>query len=196
MPGQTSPEQDPNATFAWRVIHGPVEAVKIAAPLGETINGPENGFAQITIDRRHLTNRIDVACFAKTIHTSFGAPAIISFYPIPQEKRTYRPDGQIAAIDYTNPDRVYSDPAIALPRHWTDTYTYSPDGKPLGFTRSYNGEDSASFTVKGERIVERNPDGSPKKLVRVKYMPRGTGDAIQPIELTYMDDGEPYEATR
>ena len=73
-------------------------------------------------------------------------------------------------------------------------YDYSPDGKPLGFTRSYNGEKSASFTPTGARIVERNPDGTPKKLVNVKYMPRGTGDAIQPVELTYMDDGEPYEA--
>ena len=91
---------------------------------------------------------------------------------------------------------MYSDPAIALPRHWTDTYDYSPDGKPLGFTRSYNGKESASFTPTGARIVERNPDGTPKKLVNVKYMPRGTGDAIQPVELTYMDDGEPYEATR
>ena len=193
---QTAPELDPGATFAWRVVNGPADAVKIAAPLGETVNGPENGFAQITIDRRHLTNRIDVACFAKTTHTSFGAPSIISFYPIPQEKRTYRPDGQIAAIDYTNPNRVYSDPAIALPRHWTDTYDYTPDGKPLGFTRSYNGEPSASFTVKGERIVERNPDGTPKRLVRVKYTPRGTGDALQPVELTYLDDGEPYEVTK
>ena len=193
---QASPEPDPLASFAWRVVNGPAEAVKIAAPLGETVNGPDNGFAQITIDRRHLTNRIDVACFAKTEGTAYGAPAIISFYPIPQEKRTYRPDGQIAAIDYTNPNRVYSDPAIALPRHWTDTYSYSPDGKPLGFTRSYNGEASASFTAKGERIVERNPDGSPKKLVRVKYMPRGTGDALQPVELTYMDDGEPFEVSK
>ena len=193
---QTFPEPDPTAVFAWRVVHGPADAVKISAPLGETINGPENGFAQITIDRRHLTNRIDVACFAQSTHTTFGAPSIISFFPIPQEKRTYRPDGQIAAIDYTNPDRVYSDPAIALPRHWTDTYDYTPDGKPLGFTRRYNGEASASFTVKGERIVERNPDGTPKKLVRVKYTPRGTGDAIQPVELTYLDDGEPYEAKK
>lgn len=193
---QTFPENDPTATFAWRVVHGPADAVKISAPLGETLNGPENGYAQITVNRRHLTNRIDVACFAKTTHTTFGAPSIISFYPIPQEKRTYRPDGQIASIDYTNPDRVYSDPAIALPRHWTDTYDYTPDGKPLGFTRSYNGEPSASFTVKGERIVERNPDGTPKKLVRVKYTPRGTGDAIQPVELTYLDDGEPYEAKK
>ena len=193
---QTFPEPDPSATFAWRVVNGPADSVKIATPLGETTNCPETGFAQITIDRRQLTNRIDVACFAKTTHTTFGAPAIVSFFPIPQEKRTYRPDGQIAAIDYTNPDRVYSDPVIALPRHWTDTYDYSPDGKPLGFTRSYNGEASASFTVKGERIVERNPDGTPKRLVRVKYTPRGTGDAIQPVELTYLDDGEPYEAAK
>ena len=83
-----------------------------------------------------------------------------------------------------------------MPRHWTDTYNYTPDGRPLGFTRSYNGEASASFTVKGERIVERNPDGTPKRLVKVKYMPRGTGDALQPVELTYLDDGDPYEAKK
>ena len=193
---QTSPENDPSAVFAWRVVNGPADAVKITAPFGETVNNPENGFAQITIDRRHLTNRIDVACFAKTHNTGYGAPAILSFYPIPQEKRTYRPDGKIASIDYTNPDGIYSDPIISLPRHWTDTYNYTSDASPLGFTRSYNGKPSADFTVGGERIVERNPDGSPKKLVRVKYVPRGTGNPLQPVELTYMDDGEPFEAPR
>ena len=44
--------------------------------------------------------------------------------------------------------------------------------------------------------MERNPDGTPKRLVRVKYTPRGTGDALQPVELTYLDDGEPYEVTK
>ena len=193
---QTYPEDDPGATFAWRVVHGPADAVKISIPLGETITGPEKGLAQIMVDRRQLTNRIDVACFAKTHNTGFGAPSIVSFYPVPQEKRTYRPDGQIASIDYTNQDRVYSDPMIALPRHWTDTYQYTADGSPRGFVRSYNGKVASSFLKADERIVETNPDGSPKKLVRVKYMARGTGDAIQPLELTFMDDGEPYEAKR
>ena len=193
---QTYPEDDPGATFAWRVVHGPADAVKISIPLGETITGPEKGLAQIMVDRRQLTNRIDVACFAKTHNTGFGAPSIVSFYPVPQEKRTYRPDGQIASIDYTNQDRVYTDPMIALPRHWTDTYQYAADGSPRGFVRSYNGKVASSFLKADERIVETNPDGSPKKLVRVKYMARGTGDAIQPLELTFMDDGEPYEAKR
>lgn len=193
---QTFPENDPGATFAWRVVHGPAAAVKISAPLGETVNTPASGFAQIVLDRRHLTNRVDVACFAKTHGTSFGAPSIISFYPIPQEKRTYRPDGKIAAIDYTNPGGLYSDPVISLPRHWTDTYLYAPDGAPRGFARSYNGKVAATFLNADERIVEQNPDGSPRKLVRVKYMPRGTGNALQPVELTFMDDGEPYEAAK
>ncbi len=193
---QTYPENDPGAEFAWRVVNGPADVVKISAPLGETVNGPANGYAQIAIDRSSLTNRIDVACFAKSHGTTFGAPAMISFYPIPQEKRSYRPDGKIASIDYTNPGHVYSDPAIALPRRWTDTYSYSSGGAPLGFVRSYNGKDAASFTPTGERIIDRAPDGAPGKVVRVKYVPRGTGDAIQPYELTYLDDGEPFEAKK
>lgn len=191
---RTAPEEDLSAEFAWRVVRGPAEAVKISTPLGETFNNPEHGFAQITVDRRNLTNRIDIACFAKTHNTGYGAPAIFSLYPIPQEKRTYRPDGKIGAIDYTNPGRIYSDPVIALPRHWIDTYKYAPDGSPLGFTRSYNGKPAADFTRSGERIVARKTDGTPKTLVRVKYVPRGTGNAIEPVELTYMDDGEPFEA--
>ncbi len=190
---QTSPEEDPDATFTWRVVHGDASAVKIATPLGETLNTPERGFAQITVDRRTLTERLDVACFAKTRGTGHGAPSIISFYPIPQEKRVYRPDGKIASIDYANPDNRYCDPLIALPRRWKDTYAYKADGTPLGFTRSYDGKDAASFTPTGERILARHADGTAKRVIRVKYTPRQTGTPYQPLELTYTDDGEPFD---
>ena len=188
---RSAPEQDPHASFTWRVVHGDPSVVKITAPLGETFNTPERGFAQVVVDRRALTNRLDVACFAKTHGTEYGAPSIISFYPIPQEKRIYRPDGKIESIDYTNPDQVYCDPAIALPRRWKDTYNYTSDGTPLGFTRSFNGVAAADFTPTGERILEKNPDGTARRVVTVKYVPRQTGDRIQPLELSYADDGEP-----
>ena len=190
---QTFPAQDPLAPSTWKVVHGDPSAVKISAPLGETLNTPERGFAQITIDRRTLKDRIDVACFAKTHGTDHGAPSIVSFYPVPQETRVYRPDGQIESIAHSNPALVSCDPALALPRRCKDTYTYSPAGKLLGFTRSYNGKDAASFAPTGERVIEKNADGTARRVVRVKYTARQTGNQVQPLELTYTDDGEPFD---
>lgn len=186
------PKTDDEVHYTWHVVHGDASVVKIEAPIGESLNTPERGFAQITIDRRSLTNRIDIACFAKRKGTTWGAPSFFSFSPIAQEKRTYRADGKIECIDYSNLDSVYSDPITALPRRWKDTYSYSSDGTPLGWTRSFNGKNAASFTPSGDRILERNPDGTPAKAVHVKYISRGTGDPAQPIELTYIDDGEPF----
>ena len=190
---QPYPEQDPLTTYTWRVVHGDTSRVKISTPLGETFNTPARGFAQITVDRRELSGRIDVACFARTEGTEYGAPSIISFHAVPQEKRVYRADGKIESIDYSNPDLLYSDPAVALPRRWKDTYSYSPSGELLGFTRSHNGKDTDFFTARGARVTERNPDGTPKKAVAVSYTPRRTGDKLQPLELTYTDSGEPFD---
>lgn len=191
---QSFPEKDPETEFAWRVISGHSSCVKITAPTGETLNTPERGFAQIEIDRLAITSRVDVACFAKSRGTTFGAPAIISFNPVSLEKRAYRPDGQIEYIDYENKSYVYCDPRIALPRGWKDVYDYTPEGIPLGFTRHIGGKETASFTRTGERIVEKNRDGTPKKIIRVHYAMRKTGDDFQPYELTYIDEGEPVEA--
>jgi len=192
---RTLPENDPEAVFEWRVVHGPSNAVKISTPLGETLRDPAHGLAQIVVDRRRLSERIDVAVFAKTHGTEFGAPSFISFYPIPTEKRVY--DGKrLVSIDYSNPDGLYCDPLVALPRRWKDTYAQSPDGAPAAFTRSYAGETVAEFLSPCVRIAEKNPDGSPKTLVRVKYIPRKTGDKHQPLELTYIDDGAPYPAAK
>ena len=181
------------ASFTWRVVHGDASAVTIKAPDGESSATPEKGIAQITVDRRRIKERIDVACFAKTTDTEWGAPSFISFFPIPQESRTYRSDGQIESIDYSNPEGVYSDPAVSLPRHWKDTYSYDDTGKLLGWTRSYNGKDTAAFTAAGDRIVGRNADGSPAKAVHVKYVPRSTNDQLEPVTLSYIDDGEPFD---
>ena len=181
------------ASFTWRVVHGDASAVTIKAPDGESSATPEKGIAQITVDRRRIKERIDVACFAKTADTEWGAPSIISFFPIPQESRTYRSDGRIESIDYSNPEGVYSDPAVSLPRHWKDTYSYDGTGNLLGWTRSYNGKDTAAFTAAGDRIVELNADGSPAKAVHVKYTPRSTNDPLEPLTLSYIDEDEPFD---
>lgn len=180
-------------TFAWRVVHGDASAVKIEAFPGEPTATPDKGFVQITVDRRNIKERIDVACFAKTDSTDWGAPSFISFFPIPRETRAYRSDGKIASIDYSNLEGVYSDPLVSLPRHWKDTYSYDDTGKLLGWTRSYNGKDFASFTAAGDRIVERHADGTPAKAVHVRYVPRSSGDKLEPVTLSYLDDGEPFD---
>lgn len=185
--------QSATPTFVWRVVHGDASAVKFEAFPGEASATPEKGFVKITVDRRNIKGRIDVACFAKTDSTVWGAPSFISFFPIPREGRIYRPDGKIASIDYSNPDGVYSDPVVSLPRHWKDTYSYDDAGKLLGWTRSYNGKDFASFTAAGDRIVERHADGTPAKAVHVRYAPRSSGDKLEPVTLSYLDDGEPFD---
>ena len=185
--------QSAATAFTWRVVHGDASAVRIAAMPDDPNATPEKGFVRITVDRRDIKERIDVACFAKTDGSDWGAPSFISFFPIPQESRVYRTDGKIASIDYSNPDGVYSDPLVSLPRHWKDTYSYDGDGRLLGWTRSYNGKDTAAFTASGDRIVERHADGTPAKAVHVRYTPRSSSDKLEPVTLSYLDDGEPFD---
>jgi len=188
------PEPDPTAKYIWKVVNGDPGRVKITAPVGDLLATPETGCAQITIDRRGLTNRIDVACFAKSSGTGYGAPSIISFSPVSLENRVYRPDGRLDSIDYTNPDLTYCDPNLALPRNWKDTFHYDANGTCTGFTRTGKVGIANEFTANGERIVERRPDGTPKTLQRIRYVPRNTGASMSPVELTYTDDGAPFEA--
>ena len=184
------PGEEGGTEFRWAVVHGDPDAVKIEPPLGESPLAPQRGVVQITVDRRRIApgERIDVACFAKRPGTAFGAPSFISFSSVALEKREWREDGKIASIDYTNPDNLYCDPAIALPRRWKDVYEYK-DGECTGFTRySADGEKRGEFTKRGERILERNADGTPKRKVKVRYITRDTGIPDMPPELTYVDE--------
>ena len=36
-------------------------------------------------------------------------------------------------------------------------------------------------------------DGTARRAIRVTYTTRRTGDPIQPLELTYTDDGTPFD---
>ena len=188
------PVADPAAEFAWRVVHGDASKVEFSQALGEKILTPEKGLVQITIDRRGLKGRIDVACFAKANGSEYGAPSFMSFSALPLEKREYAADGRILSIDYSNPEGVYSDPLVGLPRAWRDVYRYGKKGEPLGFDRYYGAEKTAEFLSHGLRIASRNADGSPKTVVDVRYLARRSGIPANPAELTFVDVGEPHAA--
>ena len=72
---QPFPPQVPDVTFAWRVVHGEGARVKITPG--------EGGSVHLSVDCRELTNRIDVACFARTKASGWGAPSFVCIYPLP-----------------------------------------------------------------------------------------------------------------
>ena len=59
--------------FTWRVVNGDAKRVKIAPG--------KDGAVHLSVDCRSLTNRIDVACFAKTAASGWGAPSFVCIYP-------------------------------------------------------------------------------------------------------------------
>ena len=67
------PANVPDVSFTWHVVHGDVQRVKISAQ--------EGGSVHLSVDCRGMTNRIDVACFAKTKTSDWGAPSFVCIYP-------------------------------------------------------------------------------------------------------------------
>ena len=68
------PADAADVSFTWSVVHGDARRVKITPG--------ENGAVHLSVDCRELTNRIDVACFAKTKGSDWGAPSFVCIYPM------------------------------------------------------------------------------------------------------------------
>lgn len=68
------PEGLKDVSFCWHVVRGDGKRVRIA-PGG-------NGKVHLSVDCRSLAGRIDVACFAKTGSSDWGAPSFICIYPL------------------------------------------------------------------------------------------------------------------
>ncbi len=66
------------------------------------------------------------------------------------------------------PGLNYVDPRLTSPKHWRDVYRYGDDGKLTGWTRYQNGQ-RTEFDQNGDLILSRKPDGSPNKVVHVRY---------------------------
>ena len=63
-----------DVSFTWRVVKGDVNRVKITPGEGGTVH--------LSVDCRELTNRLDVACFARTATSAWGAPSFVCIYPV------------------------------------------------------------------------------------------------------------------
>jgi hypothetical protein len=172
--------RDPNGrplAFHWQLLQGDPERVTIE-PLGDGAR------ARITLDWHDpfpiseevplTTARVDIGVFADNgAHDS--APAILSWYFPPEEKRTYElgPGGapRIAAIDHADPSRArtYADPMLLPRADWRDEFAWGSDGRLLGWTRHRAGRSDA-FTAEGQRILARDAEGRPGRTEAVAHV--------------------------
>ena len=193
--------QEPGLTYRWFAVSGDPAQIRIRPLL------PSGAMATLEADYPDaekagdaLSRRVDIACVAVRADGTASAPAFVSFRRLANEKRTYDAQGRIATIDYLSPlkAQVYEDPALTLLKSWRDDYLYDAGGRCTGWKRTRQDGSEQLFDVRGRRVVEVAPDGSPKRVVKVSYMPRllqagEHGDSA--IELVQVDDGEPVEAT-
>jgi len=186
--------QDPNGrplSFTWRLLHGDPRKVRIKPldPLGTR--------AEIVVDWHPRgvypggdlpSARVDVGVFADN-GARLSAPALLSWYFPPNERRTYEDVPADAAADRADevngdcPRRIvsierlpatgpahYADPMVLTPGVWTDTYRYSPRGDLLGWTRSRPGaEADEEFAVDGRLVVKRDETGAAVETRPVRY---------------------------
>ena len=189
----------PGARFRWFPVGGDPALIRIH-PLTE--NG---SLATIEADWRQVpfdgpqgmpTRRVDVACVAVSPEGVASAPVFVSFRWLANERRRYDASGRLLAIDYTAPKEGwrYEDPLLTAFKNWRDVYLYDDDGRLLGWTRTRPGQGEAQrFDAHGRRVAEPNPDGSPKRVVPVTYLPRviqgSDGIHAPAIELIQSDAG-------
>jgi len=191
--------RDPNGrklAFEWRLLQGDTGRVRIE-PLGD------GSTARITLDWHDpfpiseadptVTARIDVGVFASNgVHDS--APAILSWYCPPTEKRSYAPaDGgppRLVAIDHAATDRAdaYADPLLVPRADWRDAFETDAGGRITGWTRSRPGREPEAFTADGRRILDRDAAGRPTLVEAVAY-PLGR-DALGRLTVAELSTGE------
>lgn len=73
------------------------------------------------------SSRVDIALVASN-GEHYSAPAFLTYFFLPNEKRTYGEDDRIMKVDYASCTNKYVDPTISLPKPWVDEYEYGEDG--------------------------------------------------------------------
>ena len=174
------PRDAPNVEFAWKPI-GPIPYVLNFhySRKGKYFD-PKKGDTLLWIDSRQVRPRLDIAVFARCGNGPYGPPAIISFYRLPQERRTYTTDGKPGVADWIKSrDIIASCPPLAMlgaPRDWTDSFNIDGKGRIIGFSRKCHGDIFATdFSWRGEQILETHPNDTPKRTRRVRYFLDHTG---------------------
>jgi hypothetical protein len=101
-------------------------------------------------------HRVEIGVFADN-GTDFSPPCFISFYFLPNERRTYDETGRILETDYAFPGS-FADVTLTAQKPWRDRYRYDKDsGAPLGWTRSENGKAPVDFDADGRELLPEGP---------------------------------------
>lgn len=130
---------------------------------------PKNGYAEFSFNWTNIRGRMDILVCARYGNGPYGPPALISFYVIPNEKRTYDKSGFIDRIEYMRQDVMI--PQLYQNKEWTDMYKVDPKGNILGFVRLKAGllVGKKDFSVNGEYVHEFQAEDMPKIVSPVKY---------------------------
>ncbi len=179
---------DPNGrklTFHWIVLRGDADRIEITAQNDDasTVELTVPWHDQTIVPGRSdlVSHRVDIGVFAYNgVH--YSAPAFISFYFPPNERREYDADGRIRFVDYRTPAEMahYADPEIFPLRDWADRYAYDPASRLIGWTRTRSGEKSA-FTRHGTRVMETDTLGRPLKAAVIGYRLETGADGMRHI---------------
>jgi hypothetical protein len=153
--------------FRWVILRGDESRISLK-PLDE-----EGSRAEITVawhPRRKIhpnseieSNRVDIGVFAFN-GTNWSSPAFVTWYFLDNEDRDYDDQGRILSVSYHGGTDTgnYTDPLIQTPKTWKDTYRYTDDGRPIGWTRTRGiGPDQKSeqFTAEGGLVIEQDDLG-------------------------------------
>lgn len=215
MVASVAETEDPDGaalSFVWRLLHGDEDRVRIT-PLD-----PRGTRAEIVVDWHPRavypgsdlpSARVDVGVFAEK-DGRLSAPAFITWYFPPNERRTYEAVPQTAAedrhdeINGDSPRRIvsierlpttakdsYADPMILTPANWTDSYRYDDRGNLLGWTRKGRDGNSEEFTADGKLVVTRDADGKPAETRGLRYGRKESGPNALPELIQQPDPATP-----
>lgn len=144
----------------WRLLRGDPELVSIersaTAPEATIrVKWHEQAFDVPGGPPRLSSRRVEIGVFADN-GERYSPPCFVTFYFLPNEKRTYDDQGRILATDYHFPGS-FTDVTLTSEKPWSDHYHYDKgDGRPRGWTRTEEGKPPVEFDAEGRRIT---PDG-------------------------------------
>ena len=163
----------PNLECQWRSMpYSPILSYRYNHNLS-----PVNGFAEIRVAADRQFRRIDVMV-CQGCGGVFGPPTFISFYSIPQIKRTYGSNKEVISVEYgvtTAIQPPYDISPIWIPREWCDEYEYR-SGEIQIITRSVCSSfqqlprsSAEEFSGRGEQVLEKDYSNNPRTVRKVRY---------------------------
>jgi hypothetical protein len=169
----TKDAHDRPLRFDWRLLRGDPDRVTIT-PLNEAGTQAEIQVAwherrPVEPGSKLLSARVDIGVFAHNgVH--YSAPAFVSYFCPPCEKRVYDDQQRIVSIEHvaSQDKEHYADPLLLTPALWKDEYHYDSEGRLVGWTRTRNGT-TEEFTRHGTLVVEKDDQGRPTKARAVRY---------------------------